>query len=304
MHDLRPLAPDHAFPFPPEYERNLQVLGNLCDFERRLWLQASKVTPMPRFVYRYVGYEISEKYLSDYMLQSYFYLNSVSDFNDPFDMGAYVTINPDPKKRSEKFNKILKEHRTDLNWKQRRKETSKMMLAPDQLPNIRAAYEKSIRDMGAVCFTTEPCNLLMWSHYASHHCGLALQFHAANDIRTLSRLLKVNYSDEYPIIDWVEDTKKTLESVLTTKSRHWEYEKEFRIFVVDGAKTYLPFQPKALTGLIFGCRADPQLKERVLNVLELRASKNFSPLKIYQAVKHSREYSISVQKDLSLKWPS
>ena len=186
---------------------------------------------------------------------------------------------------------------------ERRETVNKMMCAPNKLENIQGAYEKSTRDTGAICLPPDPYNLLMWSHYAIHHRGFALQFHTANDVRKMGLLLKVDYSHNYPHIDWFDNNFK-IEAGLRTKHRGWEYEQEFRIIIVDGAGTYLPFKPEALTGLIFGCRAEIELKKRVLNILEQRAAKNLSPLKVYKAIKHDREYKVTIQKDRSLNWPS
>jgi hypothetical protein len=132
-----------------------------------------------------------------------------------------------------------------------------------------------------------------------------LQFHTADDLRRLGLLVKVDYSHSYPHTEWFDDNfQQDLEKVLWTKHKGWEYEQEFRIFVVDGAATYLPFKPEALTGLIFGCRADMELKKRVLTVLEQGASIGHSPLTIYRAVKHAKEYKVTIEKDRSLSWPS
>jgi hypothetical protein len=291
-------------PYPPQLEQTLKVLDRSPNYKKRRWLKSGDKTRYPRFVYRYVGEKIPDEYLSDYLVESHFYLSSIAEFNDPFDMGAYVAISPDRRKRSEKFKRILKVHKPELNRQQRRKEISKLMSAPGQSTNIRLAYEKNINDMGGVCFTTRPRDLLMWSHYGSHHRGVSLQFHLANDIRTMGRLLRVSYSHIYPTIDWVGDTEKALGEVFGTKHLGWEYEQEYRIFLVDAAKSYLAFQPRALTGLIFGCRADHKMRERVLDILESRATKKLSPVTVYKAVKHPREYRVTIQKDVSLNWPS
>ena len=291
-------------PYPPQLEQTLKVLDRSPNYKKRRWLKSGDKTRYPRFVYRYLGEKIQDEYLSDYLVESRFYLSSVADFNDPFDMGAYVIISPDRKKRSEKFKKILKVHRRELKWKQRQAEISKMMLAPDQSANIRLAYEKNVLEMVAICFTSKPKDLLMWSHYGGHHRGISLQFHLANDIRTMGRLLRVNYSPTYPTIDWVGDTEKALGEALGTKNLGWEYEKEYRILIAEAAKSYLPFQPRALTGLIFGCRADQKMRERALDILEARAAKKLSPVMVYKAVRHPREYRVTIQKDVSLNWPS
>jgi hypothetical protein len=255
-------------------------------------------------VYRYLGEKIPDEYLSDYLVESHFYLSSITEFNDPFDMGAYVMISPDPRKRREKFKKILKAQKKELRWKQRQEAITKLMLAPDQSEQIRSAYEKSMQDMGGICFTKNAKDLLMWSHYGGHHRGISLQFHLANDIRTMGNLLRVDYSKIYPTIDWVEDVEKALKGVFSMKHEGWKYENEYRMFFVDAAKSYLAFQPRALTGLIFGCRADQKMRERILNILESRAAKKLSPVKVYKAVRHQREYKVTIQKDLSLNWPS
>jgi hypothetical protein len=291
-------------PYPASLEQKLADLSNLPDYGKRIWLQSGNRTHYPRFVYRYLGPSVRDEYLCDYLVESLFYLNSVEEFNDPFDMGAYVTVSSDPKKRIEKFKKILKVHNPQLRWKQRQKEINKMMLTLDQWTHIQSAYEQNILDVGTICFTRKPKDLLMWSHYGGHHRGISLQFHLANDIRTMGRLLEVNYSPTYPTIDWIDDMEKGLGEVLSTKNSGWEYEKEYRILIAEAAKSYLAFHPKALTGLIFGCRADQEMKERVLNLLEVRATKKLSPVKVYKAVRHPREYKITIQKDHSLNWPS
>lgn len=291
-------------PYPQDLEGTLTALSRLPDYGKRLWLQNGDRTRYPRFVYRYVGHTVPDEYFSDYLVESLFYLNSIEEFNDPFDMGAYVTVNSNPKKRREKFKRILKLHKPELKWKQRQEKINEMMLVPDQAAHIRLAYEKNILDMGAICFTSKPKDLLMWSHYGAHHRGISLQFHIANDIRTMGRLLRVKYSPTYPTIDWVGNMEKALMEVLGTKNSGWEYEQEYRILIAEAARSYLAFHPQTLTGLIFGCRADQKMKGRVLNILEARAEKKLSPINVYKAIRHPREYKLKILKDVSLNWPS
>ena len=158
--------------------------------------------------------------------------------------------------------------------------------------------------MGIMCFTQDHQNLLMWSHYANHHKGFVLEFDTAYDVSTLLRVSKVEYSNEYPILDYSEMTNDQYKVVLLRKSEGWKYEQEWRMVVFNGANTNLPFKPAAITGLIFGCRADFEMKKRILSILEIRSSKKSPPLKIYEAVKHPREYKVTIQEDHSLEWPS
>jgi hypothetical protein len=200
---------------------------------------------------------------------------------------------------------IVERNIPSASLKQKEKHVSILMMNPEgQLSNVKSSFEKHVKKMGVICFSQERHNLLMWSHYADHHKGFVLEFDIAHDVETMLRVSKVQYSDEYPALDYIEMTNDQIKVVLLRKHEGWEYEREWRMIVSNGVNTYLKFKPQAVTGLIFGCRADQELKKKMLNILESRASKSLSPLRVYSAVKHDREYKVAIQKDESFDWPS
>jgi hypothetical protein len=44
------------------------------------------------------------------------------------------------------------------------------------------------------CFTSDPCNILMWGHYADCHKGIALGFDFSGDSNLMEHLFRVHYS--------------------------------------------------------------------------------------------------------------
>lgn len=149
---------------------------------------------------------------------------------------------------------------------------------------------------GLFCLTENPKNILMWSHYASNHEGMALQFKVSNDIRSMLYALKIHYSKEYP--KWsVTDYDNMVEEILLRKSTDWAYEEEWRILRIGGKGTFQPFKPETLSGVIFGCRVDEGFKKDVLAILEERRSIYKCEVKTYSAEMHKSSYRINVFKD-------
>ncbi|ARO86599.1 hypothetical protein EBAPG3_001715 [Nitrosospira lacus] len=299
----RELAPYEALP--AEVERTLHSLNTLSPIQARQYLKGPP-NRLPYFVYRYLSPEIPQLFLADYLVDSYFYLSPASAFNDPFDTGAHITVSENVKKLTSKYKKEISVHMPGANWKQRERKLRELMFqsSAKRLSDTRAAFEKNLDDAGVICFSDKARDLLMWSHYASHHRGLAIQFHIINDVRTMTRLSPVDYSKDYVSIDWTDYTHEQLGVAFLRKHEGWKYEEERRIFVVDGARKYLKFRPQLVTGLIFGCRADLGLKKKVMEVLTQRSSQKLPPIKIYQATKHQKEYRIRLGRDRSMDWPT
>jgi hypothetical protein len=67
---------------------------------------------------------------------------------------------------------------------------------------------------------------LLWAHYADNHTGVAV------GVRTdgfLNCVRPVAYADQYPEYRMFENDDANLTSILYTKAKYWEYEKEWRI---------------------------------------------------------------------------
>lgn len=164
------------------------------------------------------------------------------------------------------------------------------------LESMQNITQKNLEKIGMHCLNENPRSLLMWSHYAKQHKGIVLQFEIAKDPEAMLNAMKVNYSDEYPVLNLAQDLQGQLQKIILRKFTDWDYEKEWRLLIINGASTYLKFQPKALTGVIFGCRADDELRKRIQKICFERAEKKLSSLIFYNAKMHQSKYKITLER--------
>lgn len=73
------------------------------------------------------------------------------------------------------------------------------------------ARQKSV---GVLSVSTDWSNLLMWAHYASSHKGICIEF--------------LNNGDSFQPVEYVSSFPTESDDFFLVKSKHWEYEKEYR----------------------------------------------------------------------------
>ena len=79
---------------------------------------------------------------------------------------------------------------------------------------------------GMLCFSKTWRNLLLWSHYADKHCGVALELEIKDDFIFPVQYSKKRLSLDIPVIMRAGGFTETLaEKLVSTKSAHWKYEK-------------------------------------------------------------------------------
>lgn len=251
----------------------------------------------PHYLYRYLSPEISEERLRDMLVYSRFWLSTSADFNDPFDMTAEVVMNAQVLDKRKRFDQLLKDHEPQLSWKQRQNEITKLMTDPRfEKQMLEKHLTTNMQKAGVLCFSTEPKNVLMWSHYAKDHKGLVLQFELARDPEEFCGAFPVNYNGGYPQFNWFGQIEEQLMQIVLQKHPAWRYENEHRIVKIGNARTYLDLNPEALTGVICGCRIDSALKSKVLKVLRARKKAKLPDVQVYQASKHGAAYKLLVHK--------
>jgi hypothetical protein len=158
--------------------------------------------------------------------------------------------------------------------------------------------------------TTKRNNLLMWSHYASAHRGFVIGFDADNPFfnkkempRTITPLWKVNYSDKRPLVPVFDECDKDLtEMLFLTKSDHWAYEEELRMFarpevadnvikVKDDFDIYLfKFPPECVREIIFGCLMEQSQKERISELVK----EHYANAELFQADLNETDFDLDV----------
>jgi hypothetical protein len=152
---------------------------------------------------------------------------------------------------------------------------------------------------------TEP---RMWSYYARGHTGFCWVFDSRRFPFDVA--MGVQYSDEYPHIDWQHWNEQDLfELSFFRKAAFWRHEDEYRIVGPDeevpllwpvrpwnGVGTvrprgrYVELDPTSLVGVIFGASADAVQMVALIDLAATHGRK----LKFWQAKTHPRRYEVEI----------
>ena len=269
-------------------------------FKRRLEITTRIVPPQTRYLYKFLAINPdsadSIQRTRDILVRSRLWLSSPLEFNDPFDMSAQVVVRGKEKKLRARIEGIAESQGLA---RKARKEYAK---AVAKLPRKRlekdltTVYKKKLKAIGVFCFAGDPRSILMWSHYASNHKGICIQFERARDYTALSGALGVDYSNDFPVVDWVTSFQKSLNQVLLRKSYHWQYEREQRMIKPDQARQYLKFRPEAVTSIIYGCRVTDVVQATVKKLLDERRKQGHPQIAEYISSKHSSKYALRLHR--------
>lgn len=188
---------------------------------------------------------------------------------------------------------------------------------------LKRITSKFLENSYATCFSESNNDFLMWSHYASKHSGICLEFSLENsglfpyisktrrnldfekykqrlsewDLKThmyWDRIRKVIYENEQPFINffefspvfenehdcdliglsksWTHHFAHQLEWVFSTKTKPWEYEKEWRAIHINFGNPENPeerirhYPLESLKAIYFGMRTPDNAKNRIYNI--------------------------------------
>ena len=196
----------------------------------------------------------------------------------------------------------LNQYRPDISKRQKELAASDFLKDGSFAMSMESIHEALRKSIGVCSFAGNARNILMWAHYASNHSGVCMQFQFAADISVFSRAVSVEYSSEYPVVDYFDDIQKSIIPTLFRKSNDWKYEGERRIIHPHGANYFLAYQPSALTGLILGCQLEKPAETAIKQLLDERYEKDFPSIKVYRACRHDAKYQLRLvrQRDWSL----
>lgn len=129
-------------------------------------------------------------------------------------------------------------------------------------------------NFGMLCFSEDWRNPVQWAHYANNHSGLCLGFDIPED-----DLCKVNY--QRTRLDTAELYEPyTTTTILSTKFKHWSYEKEHRLMLnlkslaKEGSLYFQVFSEKiVLREVIIGCESNVT-SEQIIDVLSSSSTGN------------------------------
>ncbi|KAB0675579.1 DUF2971 domain-containing protein [Aeromonas caviae] len=201
------------------------------------------------------------------------YFSPPSGFNDPYDCAIKAQIEDPTSQELEELKKIYltKEWPTQILDKLSKtplEELKPMLMSAAREAN-RIVIDSFIENKGVSCFSEVCDDLLMWGHYSGKYTGFCLEFDTKNDL--FKKAKKVTYVDNMPKLNvlsvYGEGRRGDIIELFCTKSKSWEYEKEWRC-IHNEAGTAYTYSADALTGVYFGPKTNSHMVEVICLILQ------------------------------------
>ncbi len=198
------------------------------------------------------------------------------------------------------LQQIFTKNQHDFSDEEREYIRQGLMGGMGNLKSKESMYNQEIHeilfDISIFCVSETHDNILMWSHYADNHKGAVIEFHAQLEDSAFIRAQPVRYVSNIPEFTYqmvIEDQRAELLNQITlTKSKIWEYEKEWRIVATMREKSkdheILPFSPEEVAAIYFGCRTTDECKREIIEIV----NDKYPDAKIYQVRKPERGFSL------------
>jgi hypothetical protein len=195
------------------------------------------------------------------------------NFNDPYDCSINCQLNElnneDISKIKEYYlykSEISKEQTIGLDEMNSDNFKALLYNSHSEAQNI---IKKSFQETrGVSCFSEVNDELLMWAHYSNKHKGFCLEFKTS--IEPFNKIRKVNYLDGFPKFDPVsliiEKSNDLLLAPYFTKSKRWNYEKEWRLIHYEGGTLYT-YPANSLKAIYFGPKIDEQFRDLICLIM-------------------------------------
>lgn len=253
-------------------------------------------TKYKEFFYRYRHFDDESclESLELLLLKSQMYLSSPLSFNDPYDCRPHYVIDGTDRELRFYLKTLFREHmsgatRNDINRQVAKIVNRATRPGFDFGSVFNQQYDMLLKSVGMLCLAKTPESILMWSHYASSHTGVCIQFEANVDVDSIFLLAQeVIYSKQFPVINPLRSTEdEKLTNGLLTKAKDWSYEQEFRI-IIPGSQKRISFPEESLSAVIFGLNTVSKHKSLVTEWIQRRKRKP----SIYQAIMKHGEYGL------------
>jgi hypothetical protein len=247
------------------------------------------------------------QYVNDLILNNKIYYSNPLRFNDPFDCKLYgIRFSEESIERFMRERMRLQMQFVDMAMPPEMRRPSPehvtALLDATMQENRGKTIEecaKAIQDLhelveneiGVLCLSSDPLNILMYSHYADSHQGICLEFTLEKD--NIFNPEQVRYAKDFPQLAFglSQEVHHALAvALIATKSIDWSYEKEYRSLRGGGAGI-IEIPVNYLSGIIFGCAASDETVQAVMAVVK-HSGKN---IKLSKAVKSDSSFSLSIE---------
>lgn len=254
----------------------------------------------PMFLYKYMNPNRPSglDYIENIVIRSRLYLSSPVEFNDPFDTRLAMQLRGTPAERRGGLQRMAKRVFPNADRKEREAWVRRSML--QSATKDPFAGELSTLPAGIHSFSETGRSILAWGHYADSHRGLCLIFEPSQSLMPLMHTIPVRYQAGFTTINFATASNAAIEDAyersIVTKAPDWAYEKEHRLIFVGKAGQHLPFDARALFGVIFGITSSAETIESIMGMDNQRITKGLRPLKKFKARSSSSSYAIRLSR--------
>ena len=199
----------------------------------------------PPFLYKYASLTSSIRFLNNHAC----YFSPFYKFNDPYE-GRYEV-------QKIYARGVWEQHFVNsmhMQPSEAKNAADKMLRVPTSAAiELRNNIQEELNKSGIFCLSVENDNILLWSYYAQNHKGLCIEFSILEDADFFvkHKLLKVNYDDDYPIIDFFRH-RDSIPKAILHKAKCWEHEREWRMIVPRHADAIDEIKSEVITSIILG----------------------------------------------------
>lgn len=227
------------------------------DLNKKLLEDFKEISKEQR-IYHYSSYKTS---VNDIITKQTLKFSNPISFNDPFDCSEKIlNVNYD----RNLIDKTLK----DMKYNRRNRRNLKTNEIKAQQNSIMKEEREKYK---ICCFSGKNDEVLMWSHYADKHNGICcgFEFPIDNDRFTIA---PVNYKQSIEKLEGETDLYKIIYYWLTTKSKFWEYENEFRAIMnaknLSSNFEIIQYEANCLKEIVFGCGLKNREIEKIISELK------------------------------------
>jgi len=213
------------------------------------------------------------EHVEDMLHNNRVWFSSPLSFNDPFDCRyTYDVVN---RREDIVLRKAAFENkRNGLSLSEAlKKAENEIPFDPHELERWQKQqidrHSRCAANTGIFCLTPVCDNFTMWTHYATCHTGICIQFRPRETqeehINFIGDAQQVNYSDRCPLINFARDNAIDIaRKAFLTKATPFRYELEWRIVKYDQGSGYKTLPQGIIGAVILGCQIETEVRERVL----------------------------------------
>lgn len=221
---------------------------------------------------------------NDILQKQEFYFSSAANFNDPFD----CMLDEEKQYSLSDFNRWIGSFPNGLTKKEKQNLTNMYkengQAFNDLVKNIKT---KAVNARGVLALSKTNENILLWSHYAENHTGVAIKLNIAKDPEFFITPKNIVYTKQYIPLNYLRDPKKSILDTLSTKSIDWNYEEEIRIYKSNVGVHKI--NPMAITDVFFGVKT---LEQDIAKIKNTCSKNGLSHVKFHRAEKKYGEFAL------------